>query len=130
MPKACACSAFGFISAGSAKCSFTYAREPSSPCSSAVHRPSRTVRAIFKSSVFKIRIASMATAAPAALSVAPVPPVHESKCPPSITKPAFGLLPGISATRLNESAGSVNFAPMSNSSVTGRFFSSSRAIRL
>ena len=50
----------------------------------------------------RMRSASIATAAPAALSVAPVPAVHESKWPPTITTswPSVGSLPGSSATTL------------------------------
>src|SRR5258705_227091 len=47
-----------------------------------------------------MRTASMHTADPAALSVAPVPECHESKCAPSITISSFRSVPGISATTL------------------------------
>ena len=47
-----------------------------------------------------MRMASMATEQPAALSVAPVPLCHESMCPPSITISSFRSVPGISATVL------------------------------
>ena len=52
--------------------------------------------------VFKIRSASIMTAEPDALSVAPVPECHESKCAPIITISSFniGSVPGISAITL------------------------------
>ena len=63
----------------------------------------RTVRSILRLSDFRMRITSMATPAPAPLSVAPVPMCQESKWPPTITS-SFGLVaPGISAITLNES---------------------------
>ena len=45
----------------------------------------RTVRRSGRPVAFRMRIASIITADPAALSVAPVPVCHESKCAPSIT---------------------------------------------
>ena len=44
-------------------------------------------------------MASMATMAPAPLSVAPVPPIQLSRWPPTITTSSFsfGSVPGISA---------------------------------
>ena len=49
---------------------------------------------------FRIRIASIITAEPAALSVAPVPGCHESRWAPIITSSPFLSLPGSSATTL------------------------------
>ncbi len=49
-----------------------------------------------------MRIASIITAEPAALSVAPVPPAQESKCAPSITTSSALSVPGISAMMLKE----------------------------
>src|SRR2546429_665042 len=80
-------------------------------CSSAVQRRSRTVGAILTAIVFGIRTASIGGAEPAALAGAPVPPVHESKWPPSITMPAFGSVRGISAVMLKLSGPSMNLAP-------------------
>ena len=48
----------------------------------------------------RMRTASMATAQPAASSTAPVPPVQESRCPPSMTSSSFLSVPGISAVTL------------------------------
>ncbi len=47
-----------------------------------------------------MRTASMATTLPAPLSVAPVPEIQLSRCPPTITTWSFnsGSVPGISAT--------------------------------
>src|SRR5256885_8387868 len=50
------------ITAGSAKCAFTYSRDPSSPSSSPFHRPMRTVRRSRTPDVFRMRIASIITA--------------------------------------------------------------------
>ena len=47
-----------------------------------------------------MRIASIITAEPAALSVAPVPACHESRWPPSITTSSFLSVPGSSAMTL------------------------------
>ncbi len=44
-----------------------------------------------------MRTASMATATPAALSVAPVPACQESRWPPTITTSPALSVPGISA---------------------------------
>ena len=49
-------------------------------------------------------MASIITAEPAALSVAPVAACHESKCAPSITTSAALSVPGISAITLNDCA--------------------------
>ena len=51
---------------------------------------------------FRIRIASIMIAEPAALSLPPVAPCHESKCAPSMTISAALSVPGISATTLND----------------------------
>ena len=60
------------------------------------------VRFGFTPMAFKMRIASIITAEPAALSVAPVPACHESKCAPIITTSSFkrGSVPSISAMTL------------------------------
>ena len=50
--------------------------------------------------VLRIRIASIITAEPAALSVAPVPVCQESKWAPSITISSALSVPGISPTML------------------------------
>ena len=50
---------------------------------------------------FRMRTASIVAATPAPLSVAPVPPCHESRCAPIITTSPFLSVPGISATVLN-----------------------------
>ena len=78
--------------------------DPSSPCSSPVHSASRTVRRMRRPVAFRMRIASIIAADPAALSVAPVPACQESKCAPSITTSSARSVPGISATMLNESS--------------------------
>ena len=61
----------------------------------------RTVRRSFTPLCFRIRIASIIAADPAALSVAPVDACHESKCAPSITTSSALSVPGISPTTLN-----------------------------
>ena len=60
----------------------------------------RTVRRSLTPLTFSSRIASIITADPAALSVAPVPVCHESKCPPIITTSSALSVPGSSATTL------------------------------
>ena len=60
----------------------------------------RIVRRGLTPSAFRMRIASIITATPAALSVAPVPVCHESRWAPSITISPFLSVPGISATVL------------------------------
>ena len=78
------------------------------------------------------RIASIITAEPAALSVAPVPPCHESKWPPIITTSSLsaGSVPGISAITLNEfGSSSKNRFVISMSSATGTFLARVRAMR-
>ena len=47
----------------------------------------------------------VAAADPEALSVAPVPPCHESKCAPSMTISSALSVPGISATALYDGPG-------------------------
>src|SRR5580700_7111353 len=75
----------GFGSSAVPKCCFTYASEPSSPSSSPDHNATRTVRRGFNCSASIKRAASIMMEQPIALSVAPVPPCQESRCPPSIT---------------------------------------------
>ena len=55
------------------------------------------VRRGFTPIALRMRTASITTALPAALSVAPVPACHESRCAPSMTTSSFLSLPGISA---------------------------------
>ena len=86
----------------------------------------RTVRRSLTPLCFRIRIASIITADPAALSVAPVPPCHESKCAPSITTSFALSVPGSSATTLKDIGSSWNVFLMSRSILTGIFFSSVR----
>ncbi|MNF04386.1 hypothetical protein D3C80_2038910 [compost metagenome] len=62
----------------SAKCAFTYPREPYKPCSSDDHKAILIVLFGCKPAAFKILTASITTALPAALSVAPVAANHES----------------------------------------------------
>ena len=76
-----------------------------------------------------MRIASIITADPAALSVAPVPPCHESKCAPSMTISSALSVPGISPTTLNDEVSSWKVFLMSASILTGMFFSRVRAMR-
>ena len=78
-----------------------------------------------------MRIASIITAEPAALSVAPVPECHESKCAPSITTSAALSVPGSSATMLKASSESPTkrFCTFS-SSCTGTLPATSRVMRL
>jgi hypothetical protein len=78
---------------------------------------------------FRIRIASIITAEPAALSVAPVPPCQESKCAPSMTISSALSLPGISPMTLNDEVSSWNVFLMSASIFTGIFLSSVRRMR-
>ena len=49
------------------------------PCSSPPHKPMRTVRLSLMLAAFRMRITSIITAEPAALSVAPAPLCQESK---------------------------------------------------
>ena len=79
-----------------------------------------------------MRAASIITADPAPLSVAPVPECHESKCAPSMTISSALSVPGISATMLNEfrSVGVERALDRSFRAMTGRFLASVRAIRL
>ena len=58
------------------------------------------VRLGFASIAFRMRRASIMTAEPAALSVAPVPGCHESRWAPTITISPFLSVPGSSATTL------------------------------
>ena len=88
--------------ARSANVSVTYCRDPIRPCSSPPQRPMRTVRRSGRPDCLRIRIASIMTAEPAALSVAPVPECHESKCAPSMTTSSALSVPAISPTTLNE----------------------------
>jgi hypothetical protein len=60
---------------GPARCRSTYAREPSRPCSSPPQSAMRMVRRGRASSARRMRIASIATATPSALSAAPTPRV-------------------------------------------------------
>jgi hypothetical protein len=60
----------------------------------------RTVRRSVTPLVFRMRMASIITAEPAALSVAPVPECQESKCAPIITTSSALSVPGISAITL------------------------------
>ena len=80
---------------------------------------------------FRIRSASIITALPAALSVAPVPVCHESKWPPSITSSSASLasLPGSSAMMFTLLTWRMISASSCSSTVTGRLRSTSRAIR-
>ena len=57
----------------------------------------RTVRLSGRPVALRMRIASIITAEPAALSVAPVPVCHESKCAPSITSSSALFVPGMLA---------------------------------
>ncbi len=72
------------------------------PCSSPPQSPIRTVRRIFSPDCLRMRTASIITADPAALSVAPVPECHESKCAPSMTSSSALSVPGISPTTLKD----------------------------
>ena len=66
-----------------------------------------------------MRAASMTTAEPAALSVAPEPLCHESKCAPTITISSARSVPGISAMTFSSTTSSgVNVASKSRSMVT------------
>ena len=87
----------------------------------------RTVRRSRTPDAFRMRIASIITADPAALSVAPVPVCHESKCAPSMTISSALSVPGISPTMLKElrSLSKKVFSTFI-CSVTGMFFSSVR----
>ena len=58
----------------------------------------RIVRRGFTSSDLRMRAASIITAQPMALSVAPVAECQESRCPPSMMTSSFLSVPGISAT--------------------------------
>ena len=88
------------------------------------------MRRSFTPDAFRMRIASIITAEPAPLSVAPVPLCHESKCAPSITISSALSVPGSSAITLNAVwLGVVVFLTFS-STVTGTFLSSVRAMRL
>ena len=108
----------------------TYSREPINPCSSPPHSPIRTVRRSLRPDCFRIRIASIITADPAALSVAPVDPCQESKCAPSITTSSALSVPGISPTTLNDAVSpSWNVFLISRSIFTGMFFCSARTMR-
>ena len=78
-----------------------------------------------------MRIASIIAAEPAALSVAPVPECHESKCAPSITTSSALSVPGSSATMLKlSSVSSVKRFWTFSSTCTGTLPSSSRRMRL
>ena len=80
-----------------------------------------------------MRIASITVAAPSALSVAPVPVCHESRCAPTITISSLIALsvPGISAITLCVlRSSSLNVAWISTASFTGIFCCSILAIRL
>ena len=66
------------------------ARDRPSPDQSAI----RIVRRGSRPSDFRIRIASIITIDPAALSVAPVPLCHESRCAPIITYSSARSVPG------------------------------------
>ena len=91
-------SGFGFSTVP--KCSFTYACDPSSPCSSPLQSATRIVRRGFTPIAWRMRAASIITAQPMALSVAPVAECHESRWPPSITTSSALSVPGISAIAL------------------------------
>ena len=79
----------------------------------------------------RMRIASIITADPAALSTAPTPACHESKCAPSITTSSALSVPGISATMLNMFwSASWNELLTSTSIVTGVPLPTIRARRL
>ena len=73
----------------------------------------------FAPTAFRMRITSIATAEPAALSVASVPSGNPSKCPPSITTSSrrAGSVPGISAMMLYpmESVGSSRVSSITSS---------------
>ena len=60
----------------------------------------RTVRRSVTPVAFRMRIASIITAEPAALSVAPVPVCHESKWAPSMTISSALSVPGSSPMML------------------------------
>jgi hypothetical protein len=78
-----------------------------------------------------MRIASIVTALPAPLSVAPVPACQESKCAPIITTSSGFLPPGISPTMLAEFTSASEARTLSDMRTrTGVFFSITRAMRL
>ena len=79
------------------KCSRTYACDPRMPSSSPLQSATRIVRRGATPIAFRMRAASIIVAQPIALSVAPVAPCHESRCPPSITTSSCLSVPGISA---------------------------------
>ena len=88
------------------------------------------VRRGFRPAALRMRIASIITAEPTPLSVAPVPECHESKCAPIITTSSALSLPGSSAITLTElrSVSTKRFLT-SISSATGIFLSSRRSRR-
>jgi hypothetical protein len=68
-----------------AKCAVTYSRDPIRPCFLAAPQPMRTVRRSLRPLCFRMRIASIITADPAALFRRAGAPCHESKCAPIMT---------------------------------------------
>ena len=83
-----------------------------------------------RSRAFRIRIASIITAEPEELSVAPVPPCQVSKWAPMMTSSSALSVPGISAMTLKELRfSSWKVLRMSSSIRTVSPISSSRAIR-
>ena len=91
----------------------------------------RTVRRSVRPVALRIRIASIITAEPAALSVAPVPVCHESKWAPSITSSSALSVPRISPITLNAPASPWGkLLRISISSATGIFLARMRTMRL
>ena len=94
----------------------------------------RMVRRGCTPNALRMRNASIIDPAPVALSVAPVPACHESKCPPmsTISSLSLGSVPGISAMMLKPFGvvSSWNFTRTSSSTLTGTPLSRMRTILL
>ena len=89
----------------------------------------RTVRRSLTPDVLRMRIASIITATPTLLSVAPVAACQVSKWPPSMTISSALSVPGSSPTMLKTGGSGWKVFAMLASMVTGMFFASMRAMR-